>query len=311
MIDPDALRERLRGPVHPVLPAFDAAGGLDLDATAAYVDALVRRGAHCLIVTAGTSRLNLLSFDEVAALNAAVARACDGRAVAVAGNPATGSTAASLELLDRAERDGADAFLAVYSDRYYGDEPVFGFFETLAQASRLPLLLHTIPMRLASSGPTEVQPFHLPLVEKLAGLPNVVGMKEENGREVLRQQIVSRYDRRMTIVLAGGGMRNYLANWPFGASSYLVGVGSFLPEFEADFYSALQENRLEEARRAVFEYELPFFDVAVPIGWHTALKASLALMGLMPGYERAPLQPPTDRQQEALRSVLVRLGWLQ
>jgi 5-dehydro-4-deoxyglucarate dehydratase len=310
MKDYSELIQRLRGPVYPVLPAFRKNGELDLEATHDYIDTLVSRGAGALIVTAGSSRLNLLDFDEVAALNECLVRACNGRALAIAGNPAIGSTAVTAKLMHSAERAGADAFLAVYSERYYGDAPVVEYFTALSQETAMALLVHTIPMRMASAGPTQVQTYSLDLIGQIAELPNIVGMKEESGNEVLRQQTVQRFDKVMPIILAGGAMRNCLGSWPFGAGSWLVGIGNFIPELENRFHAHMLAGEIAEACSIVFDQELPYFNVAVPIGWHTALKATLSLFDLMPPYERAPLPQPSAREVEALRAICQKLGWL-
>jgi dihydrodipicolinate synthase/N-acetylneuraminate lyase len=197
----------------------------------------------------------------------------------------------------------------VYSERYYGDDNVVSYYTALAEATDLPLLVHAIPMRLASSGPTQVQPFSLALLERLFAIDTVVGIKEENGLEVLRQQILHHYAASQAIVLAGGAMRNFLASQPFGADSWLVGLGNLFPAIEYRFESAVQAGDLAAARSIVFDQEAPFFDVAVPIGWHTALKATLDILGLMPGHEREPLPRPTGAQRESLLAVCARLGW--
>ena len=295
--DFEAVRGKLRGPVHPVLPAFDANGGLDIEATGQYVAWLVDNGATTVIVTAGTSRLNLLTMEETAALNRVVAQHCAGRAIAVAGNPPVGSTEAARDLLTQAAADGAHAFLALYGERYYGDRYVLSFFEAM-------------PMRRASSGPTDVHPFSLALIAELAKMPAVIGLKEENGQEALRQRILIDYSDRLAVVLAGGGMRALLAAHGFGATASLVGIGSFSPQTELKVFEALEAGRFSDVRQTVAEIERPFFDAAIPIGWHTALKASLALMGLIPPYERAPLVPPTSEEMMALEQALRHGGWL-
>lgn len=310
MTDYSDLKKRLRGPVYPVLPVFRENGDLDVVSTRKYIQTLVSRGAETVIVTAGSSRLNLLSHEEVASLNECVVQACDGRALAIAGNPASGSTEMTLDLMHSAKKAGADAFLAVYSERYYGDVPVMDYFTALSREASIGLLIHTIPMRMASAGPTQVQTYSLELVEQISNLPNVVGMKEENGNEVLRQRIVERFDESMPIILAGGAMRNYMSSWPFGASSWLVGVGNFMPELENRFHAHMKAGELDDARSIVFEQELPYFNVAVPIGWHTALKATLSLFDLMPPYERAPLPQPTSGEVAALRDICRELNWL-
>jgi dihydrodipicolinate synthase/N-acetylneuraminate lyase len=135
-------------------------------------------------------------------------------------------------------------------------------------------------------------------------------MKEESGQEPLKLRIMLEFAERWALVPAGGGMRNFLACQAFGARAYLAGVANFAPAVEEAFFAHVEAGRIEAARAIVRDQELPFFDVAVPIGWHTALKAAMALKGLFPPHERAPLRPPTPAQRERLAACMRALGWL-
>jgi dihydrodipicolinate synthase/N-acetylneuraminate lyase len=305
-----SLIERIRGPVYPILPAFTESGALDPDAVERYCRWLVEQGARTLMVTAGTSRFNLLELDEIHTLNRTVARACAGRAVAVAANPQAGSTAAAIAFAKATGDSGADALLLSYPERYYDDDAVIAYVEAVAAASPIPVMIHALPMRLASAGPSSVHPFDLALCRRAAALPNVVGMKEESGQEPLKLRIMLEFAERWALVPAGGGMRNFLACQAFGARAYLAGVANFAPAVEEAFFAHVEAGRIEAARAIVRDQELPFFDVAVPIGWHTALKAAMALKGLFPPHERAPLRPPTPAQRERLAACMRALGWL-
>ena len=57
----EKIRKLIRGPVYPIPPAFNKDYSLDLDSVAGYVDYLNSFKVRTIMVTAGTSRLNLLS----------------------------------------------------------------------------------------------------------------------------------------------------------------------------------------------------------------------------------------------------------
>lgn len=84
-------------------------------------------------------------------------------------------------------------------------------------------------------------------------------------------------------------MRAYLAAWHWGQPAYLVGIGNFVPTVELEFYAALKKGDYRKARHIVFEKEEPFFDAAVKVGWHLALKEAMESVGLMDAWERKPM----------------------
>ncbi len=305
---PEQLRSKLTGPVYPILPAFCKNGDLDAEATGKYVQYLVANGARILMVTAGTSRLNLLSVAEVMQLNSIVAKQAGEQAITIAANPDYGSLAVSIEIAIEAKDAGASAFLLYYSERYYDDEAVFDYFSAVATACSLPLLIHAMPMRGASTGPAAVHPFGVELVRRLATIPALIGMKEENGNEGLRQRLALEFGERLAIIAAGGGMGKYLSCQALGIPAYLTGLGNLNPALEQNFYDLCQQGKFAQAGEIVRRLEQPFFDVAVPIGWHVALKGAMDHLGLMPIYERAPLRPPTPDQLEKLSAIISQLG---
>lgn len=304
----EQLRKKIVGPAYPILPAFTETGEFDEDSTAKYIRYLVKNGARVLLVTAGTSRLNLLSKSEIKQFNAILAKnkATDG--VAIAANPDYGSLASTIEIAKAAEAAGADAFLLYYSERYYDDDAVFDYFSGVADACQLPLLIHAMPMRGASTGPTICHNFDTKLVKLLTNIPAIIGMKEENGNEGLRQQLLLEFSERMAIIVAGGGMGKFLTAQALGAPAYLTGLGNLNPNLAQGFFNACQNGDFAHARNIVRTMEQPFFDIAVPMGWHVALKGALNLVGLMPIFERRPLRPPSQDQLKTLSTIMTKLG---
>lgn len=298
------------GPVYPICPAFSEAGALNLDATASYVRYLVENGAGHLMTTAGTSRFNLMSHDEIMALNACVVEA-SGDALTIVGNAMEGGTTVATGFAAHAQEIGADALLVFYPERFYGKQDVFDYFESVSKAApKIGIMIHASPMRAAAptSGPTT--PFSVELVRMMCALPNFIGMKEEHGNENLRYDLVTTFGDQLAFIVAGSAMAMYASGAPYGVTSYLTSVGSFRPEIEEKFHQSYVDGKLTEAMALVRQYEDPFFAVAKPAGWHLAMKAALDLMGLMPRHERLPLRPLDDQDREPIAAVLRRFGWI-
>src|SRR5436309_8271308 len=74
----------LEGPLVPVMPAFRDDERLDLDATAALVDALINAGIRAFWTTYGTSHFFSLTDREIHDLTASVATVTRGRATFIA-----------------------------------------------------------------------------------------------------------------------------------------------------------------------------------------------------------------------------------
>ena len=87
--------------------------------------------------------------------------------------------------------------------------------------------------------------------------------------------------------------------------SYLVGIGNFYPEIELEFFSALSSGDYERAHKIVFDIEEPFFEAAVKVGWHLALKEALDALNLMTAWERSPMARLPKALRQIIRSQVV------
>ena len=306
----EELKSRMCGPVYPIPPAFNDDYSINYDAVARYVELLNGYNVRTLMVTAGTSRMNLLTDTEISMLNRTVVEANQGKAVTIVANPMMGSTAKAIEFAQEAEEIGADVILLYYPERYYNDDRVLAYFQTVAASTQIGLMVHAIPMRNAYAAIMPRMPFSVDLCERFVTLDNVVGIKEESDNVTLRYKLGTRLGDKWSIIVAGGSMRTFLSCVLFGVNAYLVGIGNFVPQIEEDFYQAVLDKDYEASLNFVTQYEEPFFDVAFPMGWHIAMKGAMNLLGLMPITERPPLQPADSAEREQLREVLTKLGWL-
>jgi 4-hydroxy-tetrahydrodipicolinate synthase len=310
--DYEKARDRIRGPVFPVVTPFIENGDVDYEGLESYVEFLVDGGAPVILLTVGTSRYNLLTRDEIRAVNETVARVTEGEDVftIVSGpGPTTGSTKENLEFALHAESVGADAILLVYPERWYGQEPVVDFFRDISEGSDIPLMVHAVPVRDGFGGVEDTEYFDVPALEEISDIDGVIGVKEESGKRDLYESVLQELDDRLAVIGAGGAMDRYLTDSKLGATTYLVGIGSFLPELAVEFFEAVQQGNREHAREITEKNEAPYFETAVSMGWHRALKETLHQLDLMKPYERKPLNrlPPEDRDR--ITETIESCGW--
>src|SRR5262245_38350737 len=97
------------GPLVPVLPAFRDDEGLDLDATAGLIDALIDDGIGAFWTTYGTSRFFSLPDAEIRSLTGAVAAVTRGRAAFIASTTYHWPVAAAIDFCRWAAEQGVDA----------------------------------------------------------------------------------------------------------------------------------------------------------------------------------------------------------
>jgi dihydrodipicolinate synthase/N-acetylneuraminate lyase len=303
----DTLRTNLTGPVFPILTPFTEDGSaVDHDALTHYVDRLVAAGAPTVLSTVGTSRFNLLDDDEIRAVNQTITAAAAGRCTVIVAGPENGDTRSNRAFAQHAQASGADAYLALFPERYYGEEAVIDFFEDVAGAVDIGVMIHEMAMRSGFGG---AQPYSPDLLERLVAIPNVVGMKEESMDPWAAYRIHRRLGGQCAIIGAGS-MRNAMRDFHAGARAYLVGIGSFFPRVALRFHSALMAGDLATAHGIARTYEDPFFDIAAAeLGWHVALKETLHLFALMPPFERAPLPRLSPAKRDRLGALVDSLGW--
>lgn len=304
----DEVRRRVRGPIIPLPTPFTEDFEVDYEGLGRYVDHLASNGAGGMMTTVGTSRFNLLDKAEMLRINDTVLQAAAGRCLTIVSTPMTGSTRQCIEFGQRAKAAGADILLVYHPERHYGDDTLFGFFNDIADAVDIALMIHEMPMRNGLGG-GQMQ-YSVSLLNRLLDeIPNVIGMKEEALDWNYSGAVLKATAGKAAIVGAGGGMSRYLRDYWHGARAFLSGIANFAPALENEFFEAMLNENFKRAHEIVYTIEAPFFQALVPVGWHIALKECLHVAGLMQPHERPPLRRVLPEQRAIVRSVMEENGW--
>lgn len=292
----------LDGVIYPIPPAFTPDDELDCDAVRRYLSYLYENGAKIILVTAGTSRFNLLDDAELKRFNAAC---LEFPGVKILGLPPL-PTKLVEDWLDcincRQSSEPPDGVILLYPDRYYDDDSIRDYFYHAADISSVPIIVHGMFMRNAVSG--GMYEFTLDLIAKLKEHTNILGIKEESISFESAYRASRSADDSFLVFSAGGSCRRFLLTHPAGAQNFLGGIGNIYPQIEEAFYSAMKDGRRQTAYKIVRRYEDPLFETFGPIGWHRALQIALDVKDLLPSANRKPFAVAQQSHVTAVRQVL-------
>ena len=149
-------------------------GAVDYEALRSLLEWHVSEGTDAIVICGTTGEASTLTDDEQIDVIKFTADVIGGRIPVVAG-VGSNYTDHGLELTRRAEAVGADALLHVTP--YYNKASRAGLvahFKAMAEETSLPILLYSVAGRTGMN----IAP---PVCEELAGIKNIVGIKEASG----------------------------------------------------------------------------------------------------------------------------------
>ncbi len=292
-------------PVFPILPSFLSSGQLDLTNTEAYVTYLHTQGAKTVMTTAGTSQFNLMSTDEILALNACVASTFPGRVIL--GAPPLAEVLLAPFLATTVERHPRAELMLTYPERLYGESDVIDFFRRMASSCPIPVNIHGLPLRRAQGGLQDYTSHIIDGITQAVG--NVTGMKEECSTYEAGFRLCSTVSRQtdFEFIVAGGSMRRYMLLHVAGAQSFFAGIGSLFPLIELAFSRYVRSGNQGKAASLISQLETPVFHVFMDIGWHKALRHAAKSVGLINGAERKPMTEPNSEERSRIEHALTLL----
>tara|TARA_B100000674_G_C37928190_1_gene956634 strand:+ start:638 stop:1561 length:924 start_codon:yes stop_codon:yes gene_type:complete len=298
------------GPVYPICPVFNKNQNIDFSKTRKYINYLLKNGAKNLMVTAGTSRINLLTDNELIKLNKLVAKEClKKKKISIVSNHIYGDLNKTKQFINESIKSKAKAIMIFFSERYYNDEQLINYFREIDKLciNRIVFLIHAFKLRNEIPFKKKFKSIPFKVFEALIKMKSFGGIKEEFNDDKLRIKLIKNYKTKMNIITAGSSMRNYLRLSKFGLKSYLTSVGSFNPKIEEDFFDFLYNKRnFKKARELALKYE-PFFEDNKYLGWHLTMKTVLSILKIIPKYERLPLVHASSKEFEKFKKQTKKL----
>ncbi len=282
----------IRGVITAMATVFGEDGGVDLAGSRKLARHLVGHGSHGLVVAGTTGESPTLDDDEKLALLGAVIEEVGDEATVILGS-GSNDTRHSVELTKAAADAGADAGLVVTP--YYSRPNragLRGHFEAVAEGSPdLPLILYNIPSRVVIN----MDPGFL---AELAGIPNVVAVKQANEDElepIPGMDLIAGNDTSFMEVLELGGTAGILV------ASHLAGdrMREIWDLFQAGDEAGAEavDASLDPVYRAMAVATNP-----IPV------KAALEMAGICSARMRLPMVEASQAEKNEIRSLMTEAG---
>lgn len=210
------------------------------------------------------------------------------------------STAAAIRASKRAAEYGADAVLVRTPGFFKNQMTTDAFvrhYTAVADASPVPVLLYNFT---ALTG-VNLLPA---AVSRLAGHPNVVGMKESGGDVGQIADLVNGAPSAFAVF--AGTTATFYAALCVGAAGGILAVACAAPGACVRLFELTKAGRHDEAR-AMQRHLMPLARLLGPSYGVPGLKAALNVLGYDVGVPRAPLAPVPDAAVKAIRDALAEL----
>lgn len=312
------LEPIFNSPVFPIPPAFKEDESLDHFLITKYIKFLEENDATCLMTTAGTSGYDILSIVEILEFNKNIILKTSENTKIIVGVPAYNlrhakgfveTLESSLEQRNISEQKQENIFyMFLFPERYYNDDQVVDYFQECAEFADSfgrRCLFHGKPMISARGG--EKVNFNAQLINQIASMPNMIGMKEETSTVEEAAKIVADIEANFDIIVAGGSMSRFEKLKSVGATSFLTGIGSLYPTIPLEYF------KLKNKSETVFylEQEKEFFSIFMNIGWHLALRTALYSIRYKNPFTRKPFPRASDKQLCLINKLMLskEIGW--
>ena len=286
-----------RGSMVALVTPMRADGSLDFEALARLVEFHIENGTDAIIAVGTTGESATLDFEEHITVVRKIVELARGRTPVIAGTGAN-STTEALHLTQRAMEVGADACLLVTP--YYNkptQEGLYRHYKLIADSVAIPQILYNVPGRTACDLKPET-------VERLADVPNIIGIKEASTLERIHE-LLRRCGDRLDVYSGDDGIA---AEAMLGGAKGVISVtANVAPRAMHDMSVAALagdhaqaeaiDSRLAELHKVLFLESNP-----IPVKW------AVGQLGLIPPGIRLPLVPLSESFQPAVRAAMQQAG---
>ena len=257
-----------------------------------------------LVPCGTTGEFNYLTAEEQKRLVEIAVEEAGGKPV-IAGTGASG-TRQAIRLTRDAQEAGATGCLIVTPYFLHpSDKGIYQHYYDIATAVDIPIVLYNIPQVMDAYLPRRV-------VEDLADIPNIVGLKDSSGDLTYTMEVLEFAGDRIDLFV--GHDEVVLPALAGGVSGMILASAQVYPEVWQAVIEAVQAGDLAEARRLQRSVQ-KLSRIFCRYGGGVAVKQALKMMGVNGGRPRRPLKPVggalSHEDRAEIQMELEKLGKIQ
>jgi 4-hydroxy-tetrahydrodipicolinate synthase len=276
-------------------------GPVDDEGFRQLIEAQIAGGVDGIVPVGTTGESPTLSHDEHREVIKAAVEIAAGR-IKVIGGTGSNSTDEAIALTQDAEKAGADGALVVAP--YYNKptpEGLYRHFRAIAEATKLPIILYSIPGRCGIE-------IGVPVVARLAqDCPNIVAIKEAGGTvervSQLRQAVPDIFE------IISGDDSLTLPFISVGAVGVISVASNVAPGLVSELVRTARDGQMVQAEQLHRRLYPLFKNLFIESNPSPAKYALSLTMGLSPEV-RLPLVEITEESRQLVHATLADLGLL-
>lgn len=212
------------------------------------------------------------------------------------------TTKECVKLAKMGERLGAQA-ITILPPMFLtpSEEELYRHFETISGSTSLPVLLYNNPDRVGNN-------ISANLIDRLADIPNIVGVKDSSGDLTLTAEYIRRTRHKGFRVMAGRDVM-ILGSLVYGAVGCVASTANIVPSLVVEIYDKYAAGDLPGALEAQFKLaplRMAFNLASFPV----ITKEAMNLIGVSVGASILPNTACSDTNRDKLRDILRQMGAL-
>ncbi len=291
---------RIQGSIVAIVTPFNQDGSVNFSKLGELVDWQIQNGTDGIVALGTTGESATMTDEEDDAVCEYVLKRVNGRIPVIAGS-GSNCTASMLEKSLRYQAMGAQGLLII--SPYYNktnEEGMYRHFATVVDAVNIPCILYNVPGRTGCAISEGV-------VKRLAGHPNVMGIKEASGNMSYACKIARYLGPEFAMYSGNDDITVPILS--VGGSGVISVLANILPKQTHDMVMSYLSGDTAAATAAQLRYlELinSLFLEVNPI----PVKAALNMMGWEVGPCRMPLYEMSQGAAQRLRAAMEEAGLL-
>ncbi len=291
---------RIQGSIVAIVTPFNQDGSVNFSKLGELVDWQIQNGTDGIVALGTTGESATMTDEEDDAVCEYVLKRVNGRIPVIAGS-GSNCTASMLEKSLRYQAMGAQGLLII--SPYYNktnEEGMYRHFATVVDAVDIPCILYNVPGRTGCAISEGV-------VKRLAGHPNVMGIKEASGNMSYACKIARYLGPEFAMYSGNDDITVPILS--VGGSGVISVLANILPKQTHDMVMSYLSGDTAAATAAQLRYlELinSLFLEVNPI----PVKAALNMMGWEVGPCRMPLYEMSQGAAQRLRAAMEEAGLL-
>lgn len=293
----------IKGIIVPIVTPVDEENHINEEAMARVVNYIIDGGVHGILAFGSNGEFFAIDADEQRKALACMVKTADKRVPVYMGIAGI-TTKECVETAKMAKEENADG-ISILPPMFISpsEDELYAHIVTIAETvPDLPVLLYNNPGKVGYG-------LSVNLVNRLADVPNIVGIKDTSGNMTLTAEFI-RTTRDKGFKVMAGKDTMILGSLAYGAVGAIASTANIVPELVVEIYDKYMAGDIEGACEAQFKLT-PFRNTFDKVSFPAGTKDACNLIGLDVGNSIKPNTTASPEVLDEMREILTELVYIK